>query len=129
VTAIANGCKAVIPVLSIDEAQKLAAAMGPVLIAGERQSLKLPGCDFGNSPFDFSQEKVHDQTIIMTTNNGTIAIKAAERAHRTFIGSFINAGAVCYQAKRFGKDILIICAGTDGLFSLEDALCAGLLVR
>jgi len=129
VTAIANGCKAIIPVLSIEEAQKLAAAIRPVLIAGERQSLKLPGCDFGNSPLEFSPEKVHDQTIIMTTNNGTIAIKAAERAYRTFIGSFINAGAVCCQAKQFGKDILIVCAGTCGLFSLEDALCAGLLVR
>jgi len=44
------------------------------------------------------------------------------------IGSFINAGAVCRQAKQYGKDVLIVCAGTNRLFSLEDALCAGLLV-
>ena len=69
------------------------------------------------------------KTIIMTTTNGTVAIKATEGAYRTLIGSFLNAKAVCQRAKEHAKDILIVCAGTDGLFSLEDTLCAGLLVH
>jgi len=129
VTSIANGCKAMIPAVSIEDAQALAGQRNSALFAGERQSIKIDGYDFGNSPFDFSQEKVKDQHIIITTTNGTIAIKAATGAYRTLIGSFLNAEAVCEQAEEYGKDILIICAGTDGLFSLEDTLCAGLLVQ
>jgi len=129
VTSLANGCAAMIPVLSTEEASMAASHMGPVLFAGERQSIKIEGYDFGNSPFEFSCDKVQDQKIIITTTNGTIAIKATQGAYRTLIGSFLNAQAVCKQGKDDGKDILIVCAGTDGLFSLEDALCAGLLVE
>ena len=129
VTSMANGCKTIVPVLCIEDARTLANHIGPVLFAGERQSIRMDGCDFGNSPFEFSQDKVRNQTIIMTTTNGTVAIRATEGAHRTLIGSFLNAKAVCQQAKGYGKDILIVCAGTDGLFSLEDTLCAGLLVQ
>lgn len=129
VTAFANGCKTITPVLSIDEARVLAGQIKPALLAGERQSIKIEGCDLGNSPFEFCQSRVQEQSIIMTTTNGTVAIRSTDGAFRTLIGSFINAGAVCRQARQYGKDVLIICAGTDGLFSLEDTLCAGLLVR
>ncbi|MCC5468222.1 2-phosphosulfolactate phosphatase [Pelosinus baikalensis] len=129
VTALANGCKTITPALSIEDAQTLASKMGSVLFAGERQSIKIEGYEFGNSPFEFCKEKVTGRDIVMTTTNGTIAIKAAEKAYRTFIGSFVNAKAVCMQTKQYGKDIVIVCAGTDGLFSLEDTLCAGLLVQ
>ncbi|MDF2633729.1 MAG: 2-phosphosulfolactate phosphatase [Pelosinus sp.] len=129
VTGLANGCKAIAPALSIEDARTLASQMGPVLLAGERQSIKIEGYDLGNSPFEFCQDTVKDRSIVMTTTNGTIAIKATEGAYRTLIGSFVNAKAVCRQAKQYGKDIVIVCAGTDGLFSLEDTLCAGLLVQ
>jgi len=129
-TSFANGCAVMIPVLSTEDASIAATSQrGPVLFAGERQSITIKGYDFGNSPFEFSLDKVQDKKIIMTTSNGTIAIKATEGAYRTLIGSFLNAQAVCRQGKSYGKDILIVCAGTDGLFSLEDALCAGLLVK
>ncbi len=128
VTAMANGCKSIIPVLNIEAAYRLANQMEKVLLAGERQSIKIAGFDFGNSPFEFSMEKVKEQTIIMTTTNGTIAIKSTEGAYLTLIGSFINARAICQQARKYRKNILIVCAGTDQLFSLEDALCAGLFV-
>ncbi|SMC48869.1 2-phosphosulfolactate phosphatase [Sporomusa malonica] len=128
VTAMANGCKTIIPVSNIDEAYSVARQMESALFAGERQSIRIEGFDFGNSPFEFSTDKVKDQTIIMTTTNGTIAITSTEEAYLTLIGSFINAKAVCHQANEYGKDIMIVCAGTDQLFSLEDALCAGLLI-
>ena len=129
VTAFSNGCNAIIPVLSLDEAHMVAEQIGPVLLAGERQSLKMDGCDLGNSPFDFCRDKLAGQTVVMTTSNGTVAVKATDTAYRTLIGSFINAEAVCREAKKYGKDIVIVCAGTDRTFSLEDTLCAGLLVR
>lgn len=129
VTAFANGCAGITPVLSTEDASIAASQIGPVLLAGERQSITIEGYDLGNSPYEFSQDRVQDQQIVMTTTNGTIAIKATEGACHTLIGSFLNATAVCQQGKGYGKDILIVCAGTDGLFSLEDALCAGLLVQ
>lgn len=129
VTAIANGCKAIVPVLSVEEARQKAGQSERILLAGERQSIKIEGFDLGNSPFEFSPDTVKERTIVMSTTNGTIAVRAVEQAYRTVIGSFLNAGAVCRNAAQYEKDILIVCAGTDGLFSLEDALCAGLLVE
>ena len=129
VTAMANGCNRIFPVLAIEDAHALSSQIGPALLAGERQSIKIEGCDLGNSPFEFCQDKVQGKTIIMTTTNGTVAIKATEGAYCTLIGSFLNVKAVCQRAIEYGKDILIVCAGTDGLFSLEDTLCAGLLVQ
>lgn len=128
ITAISNGCRTVVPVSSIEDAYRMAEQLEAPLFAGERQSIRIEGFHFGNSPFEFSADKVRDKTIVMTTTNGTIAIKAAERAFLTLLGSFINARAVCQAASRQKRDILLICAGTDGMFSLEDALCAGLLV-
>ena len=107
----------------------MARQKGTCLLAGERKSLKIDGFDFGNSPFDFSEEKVSGRQIIMTTTNGTVAIKSTEGAFRTLIGSFINAAAVCEQAQKYEKNVLIVCAGTERQFSLEDALCAGLMVE
>jgi 2-phosphosulfolactate phosphatase len=129
ITAIANGCATLIPVMSVDEAYRTAEQIEGPLFAGERQSIKITGFDFGNSPFEFSAEQVQGKTIIMTTTNGTIAIKSTKNAYLTLLGSFINASAVCRAAQEQNKSILLVCAGTDGLFSLEDAFCAGLLVK
>ena len=129
VTSMANGCRTMIPVLSIAEAKQVADQIGPALLAGERQSIKLEGCHLGNSPYDFCEDQVKNESIVMTTSNGTVAIKGTEGAYRTFIGSFLNARALCRQVGNYGKDVCIVCSGTDGLFSLEDALCAGLLVE
>ena len=89
VTCLANGCAAMIPVLSTEDASKAASKIQSVLFAGERQSIKIEGYDFGNSPFEFSEGKVKDQKIVMTTTNGTIAIKATQGAYRTLIGSLL----------------------------------------
>ena len=107
----------------------MAAELHPVLLAGERQSIKIEGFDFGNSPLEFSKERVHAKTIVMSTSNGTRAIKVTEGSYRSFVGTFRNAAALCQLVKSIGKDVWIVCAGTEGYFSLEDALCAGLLAE
>ena len=129
VTAMSHGCKTIFPVVSLEKAQETALKLGNVLMAGERKSIKIHGFDFGNSPFDFTEQKVKNQQIVMTTTNGTVAINSTAGAFRTLIGSFNNAAAVCRQARQSEKDILIVCAGTNRTFSLEDSLCAGLLVE
>ncbi|MCX7779920.1 MAG: 2-phosphosulfolactate phosphatase [Negativicutes bacterium] len=126
--AMANGCVAIYPVLTVEDALQIAAKNPGFLLAGERLSIQIEGFNLGNSPYDFRPENVQGRQVIMTTTNGTAAIRATEGSYRTFIGSFLNAAALCRQAARYGKDLLIICAGTEQLFSLEDALCAGYLV-
>jgi 2-phosphosulfolactate phosphatase len=130
VTAFDNGCREVIPVCTIEEAQMLAERLGPddILLAGERKGIRIDSFHLGNSPLEFLPNKVEGKRIIATTTNGTVAIKATEGAYRTLIGSFLNVDAVLQKVKGYNKDVLIVCAGTDRNFSLEDALCAGLLV-
>ena len=128
-TALANGCRAILPAWSEEDAKEAAQRSGAKLFAGERRSIRIKGYDFGNSPLEFTPEKVKDNLIVMTTTNGTNAIKSTDGAYRTLIGAFLNAAAVCRAAEESGKDVLIVCAGTDRLFSLEDSLCAGLLVE
>ena len=127
--AISNGCEVIYPVLTIEDARQLAENSPDCLLAGERRSLRIEGFHLGNSPYDFSPEVVRSRRVIMTTTNGTAAIKATEGCHATLIGSFLNAAAVCREAARYGEDILILCAGTELTFSLEDALCAGYLTE
>lgn len=129
VTAIANGCEKILPVISLECANAVGKNFKQPLFAGERKSLKIAGFNFGNSPLEFTKQAVQGQTIIMTTSNGTIAIEATKTASRTLIGAFINVDAVCQQALEYQQDIIIVCAGTDRQFSLEDALGAGAMVE
>src|SRR5262245_66691650 len=77
ITALINGCAAVIPVTTAEEAHQRAAALPShtVLIAGERRGEPLAGFDLGNSPLDFTVERVSGKTLIMTTSNGTQALQ------------------------------------------------------
>lgn len=129
VTALENGCQAIYPVSTIEEATSLAATMNPVLLAGERKSVRIEGFDLGNSPLDFTSDKVRNLPVVMSTTNGTRAIQATAGAACSFIGSFRNAAALCRKVEETGKDVWIVCAGTEGTFSLEDSLCAGMLAE
>lgn len=128
ITAGMNGCKQITPLLTIEDAKILAESKPAALLAGERKSIKIEGFHFGNSPREFIADKVNNKEIIMTTSNGTRAIKSTND-NITFIGGFLNANAICQKALSLQQNILIICAGTENDFSLEDALCAGYMVN
>lgn len=126
-TAFTNGCRRIVPVASIEDALALRGQYPGALLAGERQAKPIPGFDLSNSPFEFSRQAVADKTIIMTTTNGTVALQAAAKASRVYVGAFVNAAAVTRALAATGLDVVILCAGTQGRFTLEDALCAGLI--
>jgi len=129
VTALANGAKQVIPVISPEEAFVMKEKMGDaVLLGGERDAIPITGFDYGNSPLQYTRDVVAGKTIVMTTTNGTLAINNAADADQLIIASFLNAEEVvkCIRDK---EDIALICSGTDGQFTLEDALCAGYLIE
>lgn len=131
VEALANGAKAVTPVSAIDDAVRVAQGVGreQVLLAGERRSLKIERFDLGNSPLEFTPERVAGKLVVLTTTNGTVAVLASESARRVLIGSYLNLDAVAKELVRDGGPAMIVCSGRERRFALEDALCAGALVR
>ena len=129
VTALANGCEAIVPVASPEEARRRAAALANALIAGERRGEPLAGFDLGNSPLEFTRGRVGGRTIVMTTSNGTRALVAARNAPAVGVAAFINHAAAVAWAVAQQRDVLLLCAGERGARSLEDYVCAGMLVE
>lgn len=130
VTALGNGCLAVVPVADPLEARVRAAALGgEVLLAGERRGETLEGFDLGNSPVEMTRERVGGRTIVFSTSNGTRALVAARGARAVVVAGLVNLGAAAGWALAEGRAVTILCAGERGRVSLEDHVCAGLLVE
>jgi len=127
--ALAAGATAVAPCESIEKARALAATLPPntYLLGGERQGLRIPGFDLGNSPSEYTPAKVKAKTIVFTTTNGTVALHRSESAQRILIGSFANLSAVTKSAANSHLPIHLICAGIHGNPCREDTLCASAL--
>jgi len=131
VAALANGAKAVIPVVDMEQANKIASALdsSSYLLAGERDSHKIPGYSLGNSPQDVAPDVIKDKSLILLTTNGTPVIVQAQVAERVYIGAFLNLKALSLELQQLGKDIVILCAGSRNRISTEDTLLAGMLVH
>ena len=117
--ALANGAKAVIPVASSEEAVRLGQTIGSddLLLAGERNCVRIPGFQLGNSPLEMTGDTVRGRTIIMATTNGTKAMLATQGASTVYAAAAVNltlAGATAHAALKEHHDILIVCAGRDG---------------
>jgi len=128
--ALEAGAREVVACLEVQEARDLAARLAPgeAVLGGERGGLRIEGFDLGNSPTEYTPECVGNKTVVLTTTNGTRAIRACRPARRTLIGAFVNASALCGEL--MGEErICLVCAGTDGQYSRDDVLLAGLLVE
>jgi 2-phosphosulfolactate phosphatase len=122
-TAFYNGVSQMIPVATVEEA--LEYKKKGFIVAAERNGEVVPGFDLGNSPFGYMNKNVKGKTIAITTTNGTQAIKAAEKAKRILIGSFLNLDVMIDYLRAEKKDVLLLCAGWKNKFNLEDTLYAG----
>jgi 2-phosphosulfolactate phosphatase len=128
VTAFQHGCRSILPVADIEEARNALAAMPGALLAGEQGGERIPGFPLGNSPREFNRETVEGREVIMTTSNGTRALRAAGPGRTVAIGAFLNRAAVGGWLEARREDCLLVCSGSEGGFSLEDAVCAGAVV-
>jgi 2-phosphosulfolactate phosphatase len=128
--ALQAGAKTVIPCLEIDEARRIAAGFSPdeKILGGERHGLLIEGFDLGNSPEDYTPERVRGKTVVFTTTNGTKALLHAKKAKQILLGAFVNASAVA-QHLIGQEDVHILCAGTDGQPTDEDIMLAGMLAE
>lgn len=129
-TAIAAGATSVVPTGDIDAARRLAASLpGPGLTGGERGGLRIAGFDLGNSPLEYTADRIRGRSVVITTTNGTAAIDACRDAAAVFIGAIVNRAAVgrAVRAAAIGiaKPVHLVCAGTDGAVTEEDLLGAG----
>lgn len=133
ITALANGAEAIIPVAEISEAVALRQQRPEVLLAGEREGLRIlahqtGGVDFdlGNSPTEYTAEKVQDKTIAMTTTNGTRALRACAGAKTVLIGTFLNLRATyTWLKEQRPPHLILVCSGTHEEPAFEDILAAG----
>jgi 2-phosphosulfolactate phosphatase len=125
VAAFAHGCRAVLPAESADEARSLIATHPDALLCGERKGRRIEGFHLGNSPREFTPEAVNDKALILATSNGTRTLRAVSAGRTVAIGALMNRAAVAAWLGRRREDALLICSGYEGIFSLEDAVCAG----
>jgi 2-phosphosulfolactate phosphatase len=129
ITALGNGCLGVVPVADAVEARRRAQALGATaLVAGERKGLMIEGFDLGNSPLEMTPERVSGKTLVFTTSNGTGALLASRGAAAVGVAALINASAASAWAHAGGRDVTVVCSGERGRVSLEDEVCAGLLL-
>jgi 2-phosphosulfolactate phosphatase len=129
VAACEAGCRRIVPVPDQAAAESRAARDGAdTLLAGERGGEAIAGFHLGNSPVEFTRDRVAGRVVVLTTTNGTAAMLTAAGADAAGLAALTNLSAAAGWALGQRRDVSILCAGDGGAFSLEDAVCAGLLV-
>jgi 2-phosphosulfolactate phosphatase len=126
-----QGAARVFAAETIEQAREAAQKLPGRLLCGERNVKPLPGFDYGNSPYQFSQVDLTGRELILTTTNGTRAFYACPEYAIRLAGSFYNAHAVVSHALKLAQErksnIALVCSGELGYFALDDATCAGYL--
>jgi 2-phosphosulfolactate phosphatase len=127
--AFDNGVLSMIPVLTKEEGYAM--QKEGYLVAGERDGEQLKGFDFGNSPFSFTPDRVKDKDIVITTTNGTVALRAAAAhgAKEILIGAFSNQNVLADYLESRNQNVVMLCAGWKDKPNLEDTIFAGSMVR
>lgn len=128
ITALSKGAASIIPVSEINRAWEIKKDNPHYLLGGERNAVKINGFDFGNSPLEYTADKISNKTIIFTTANGTRALEKVHVADKVFVGSFLNAKYIANEVVKYKKNLSIVCAGTLANPSLEDSLAAGKII-
>lgn len=123
---IYNGVEKIIPVGDKGIAYNLKQKNKEYILIGERDGIKLPGFDFGNSPSQIKNIDFSKKTVVHTTSCGTQGIVNAINADEIITGSLVNASAIVKYIKQNNfEDISIVSMSRPNeLPSDEDELCA-----
>jgi len=124
--ALSLGAESVIPVETVMEARQIRQPTD--ILAGERFGRKIASFELGNSPTELTEQSLLNRRMIITTSNGTRAIKKAIRSDYLIAVSLLNVQAAAETLKLLNRDVVIFCAGHQDQFALEDGYCAGMLI-
>lgn len=125
--ALSNGASSIMPVATVEEAKDYKSK--GYLVGGERNVVKFEFGDFGNSPSEYTPDKVKGKDIVISTTNGTHAIDMADNSSCLVIGAFSNLSTVADFCLSQKKNVLVLCAGWQDKFNLEDTLFGGALIE
>jgi 2-phosphosulfolactate phosphatase len=126
--ALASGYERVFCAAEVESARAFRDALGAGLLGGERNAVRIPGFDLGNSPREYVEAS--GSTLVLSTTNGTRAVVvAAERCERVYIASLLNLSAVVEAVRVVGEDAVVVCAGVQGTMNLDDTYVAGRIVE
>jgi 2-phosphosulfolactate phosphatase len=126
--ALAAGYERVLCCVEVEDARRLKEELGDAILGGERNAVRIEGFDAGASPREFLEPQA--PTLIMSTTNGTRTIlEAASRCREVLLGSLLNLGSVAAAVRERGVDTVVLCAGFEGAFAIDDAYCAGRIVQ
>ena len=124
--ALATGYRRVLCTESVERAAELREP-GRVL-AGERQCVKPPGFDQGNSPLE-ALRRCGDELVLATTNGTPAIAAAANHAGTVVLACLLNLDAVVRtvleRMSTADLRVQVVCSGTNGAVALEDAYVAG----
>ncbi len=128
-TALHNGAAEVIPVGDVTAARALKkSGSTDVLLAGERDGVRIEGFDLGNSPAEYRHDVVAGKRLAFASTNGSVALAGAPPGVETIVAGFVNLAAAAERINSVGLPTLLVCSGKLGGYSLEDAVCAGALI-
>jgi len=129
--ALASGARGVIPTTEPGEASEMWTRFGAdiAVLAGERGGVRIENFPLGNSPLEFTKDSVGGKFVIMTTTNGTGAFSKANNADKVFCCALVNISQVAARIATIDRDLVIVCSGREGNFSIEDTICGGMLIH
>lgn len=129
VTGLANGAKEIIPTDTIASAGMIGRnSEGQALLCGEKNGKIIQGFNLGNSISEYSEENVKGKILVFNSTNGTPSLMKSKFARNCAVLGFINMERVVSYLLEMREDFIVLCAGKDGDFSLEDTVCAGMLI-
>jgi 2-phosphosulfolactate phosphatase len=128
-TALAQGAEGVQPVAKVEDAFALKEQDPEAVLAGERGGQMVEGFDMGNSPEDFMRKRINNRRVILTTTNGTQALAACMGARAVVTASLLNLDAAAARLQELRPPWLVVCAGCNGFFGVDDAIVAGALAE
>lgn len=134
--ALSAGVTLARPCVSVEEARRTAdeaRRSGRVVrTGGERAGVRIDGFDLGNSPSEYTTERLAGAELVFTTTNGTAALDACRRAgaDRVLLACLANLAAVVGEIGcRAAPVVHLVCAGTNDEVSQDDALVAGAIAH
>jgi 2-phosphosulfolactate phosphatase len=130
VSALTDGAKEVVPVLHSKDAieQTKMYQQGEYILAGELDAKPIDGFVYPSPTL--IRESINGKILILSTTNGTVALRKSSSAKKVYIASMLNNPAIAAAIQKAAKDdtVLIICSGNSGETSLEDFYGAGHLI-